>query len=83
MGDSAMAVRLADLSLCGGRLLDVPPMTDEDEGSLTIPGLGGRLRFTVVERNDVHMRVRFDDSSPEASRLAAFIADRHGKPRAA
>ncbi|OJX78246.1 methyl-accepting chemotaxis protein [Magnetospirillum sp. 64-120] len=83
MGDTTMAIRLADLSLCGGRLLDVPPMTGEGEGSLSVPGLDGRLLFTVVEQTETHMRIRFDDSSPEAARLAAFIADRHGKKRAA
>ncbi len=83
LGDSSMAVRLADLSLCGGRLLDVPPMAGEGEGTLNVPGLNGKLRFTVVEHTDSHLRIRFDDSSPEAARLAAFIADRHGRGKAA
>jgi len=83
LGDSAMAIRLADLSLCGGRLLDVPPMPGNGEGTLHIPGLDGRLTFTVVEQTEAHTRIRFDDSSPEAARLAAFVADRHSHNRAA
>jgi len=83
LDDTAMAVRLADLSLCGGRLLEVPPMAGQGEGTLHVPGLDGKLRFTVVEQSESHMRVQFDDSSPEAARLAAFIADRHGRNKAA
>ncbi|CDK99251.1 putative chemotaxis methyl-accepting receptor [Magnetospirillum gryphiswaldense MSR-1 v2] len=81
VGDTTMAVRMADLSLCGGRMLDVPDLPGGNDGSLRISGLPGTLNFHIIEHGTSGMRISFDDSSPEAAQLAHFIAERHRSNR--
>ncbi|KAF0225385.1 MAG: methyl-accepting chemotaxis [Rhodospirillaceae bacterium] len=83
VGDASIAVRMADLSLCGGRMLDVPDLPGGNDGSLRIPGLPGALSFRILDHGEAGMRISFEDSSPEAAQLARFIAERHRSNRSA
>ncbi|MBR9972288.1 methyl-accepting chemotaxis protein [Magnetospirillum sulfuroxidans] len=84
IGDATIAARMADLSRCGSRMFAVPSLLGGDRGIVRIPGLPGALAFQVIERLDGGMRVRFDDSSPEAAKLATFITQHdHHQPKAA
>lgn len=81
MGGRTITVEIADLSLCGCRLLCMDDQRATTTGTLRLGGL--TLPFRVLECRDGAMRVRFDDHAIDTERLSVLIANRNRNRRAA
>ncbi|MGE5506312.1 MAG: methyl-accepting chemotaxis protein [Actinomycetota bacterium] len=82
VGGQVVRARVADLSLCGSRLVEVPTDVALEHGTMTVDGLARPMPFRMIECRTGTARVRFDDAA-DAAELSHFIAERHREGRAA
>lgn len=80
MDGTTVEADIADLSMCGCRLIAMPETTAAI-GTLHLSGMA--LPFQVLERRGDTVRVRFDDGRVNAEHLSNLIANRSRSQRAA